>query len=128
MSAGPGKVPFDRYTQRERMLTIPERWRKQYTNERGNWRTVHPVGRFEHSAEVIYQDLLRLDLRTCAPEEVDAIIGNNGWTTVRCEHCDQASYGEFFGLGSPEAEGTFFLCRPCAEHLCYTLRRGKVSR
>ncbi len=84
--------------ERDLILDVANAWKEQY----GSFNT--------H----IYKSLLALDLNTAAAEDVEAIIGNKSWTSIRCNECD--NYTDFaIQVGEePDYESrTACLCKSC---------------
>lgn len=90
--------------------TAAERWKWQYcANEKaGIWDKTE-----SGSSEAIYKNLRALgDLPS--PEAVDAVIGNNSWTTFMCDGCyEHVRAGIFIESESKIIE----ICDDCSEPL-----------
>lgn len=82
---------------RNKILTVVKRWEAQY-----------PDGARAETLE----KLRALDLTTATAAEVDAIIGNNSWTHVSCDHCN-ASTEWALQLDNPWGSTPLVLCRDC---------------
>lgn len=86
---------------------VPEWWAKQYDNE------------YEYSAskKEITSKLNNL-VKPLIKEEIDAIIGNDSWTSFKCAHCNKQSkkliYIALQCYNSFE-DATVSLCKPCLE-------------
>jgi len=65
---------------RDALDRIPARWRGQYGQ--GYYLT-------DHAKQEIQKKLDALVIGKFMPEEVDAIIGNSGWTVFNCDLCDE---------------------------------------
>jgi hypothetical protein len=93
------------FTTRSLIRRVPERWRKQY-------------GGFDSRPDDkrdIYERLLKLDMETCSEADVAAIIGNGGWTRIRCDGCDRDDVKMAVQVGQePDYESaTATLCFAC---------------
>lgn len=68
--------PFSFESPRTKILDVANAWRRQYGEKPTDirWRRV-------------LKKLDALDKTTATPEEVDAIIGNNSWTSEVCSVC-----------------------------------------
>jgi hypothetical protein len=86
-------------TKQDVLRGVPERWRQQY-----------PVSRDE-----IYQKLLAvIDSGNYSESQIDAIIGNDSWTSLACYECDQEAELIIHLGEEPNYESkTFFLCASC---------------
>lgn len=58
------------------------RWHSQYHRD-GEWRTV-----VSGNAKIIHDKLLDIGMHP-SPDGVDAAIGNDSWTRVQCDCCNQ---------------------------------------
>lgn len=94
-------------TRKGRAAQVSAKWAEQYRDDN----TALPNGRTK--AEVLV--LLWALGPTPDPDEVDEIIGNGSWTSVRCGECD-ARPDEVVRVGEePDYESaTAYLCRWCA--------------
>lgn len=64
-------------TERDNILGIVEAWEKQYhARTSGSW------------AQEKLDALRKLDLASVTAEDVESIIGNSGWVSIRCEECE----------------------------------------
>jgi len=104
-------------TQRDRIRTVAERWRETYepfTDDRPrfSWRTgmVSPPLNTRQIAE----QLDALDPETATDEEVNVIIGNDSWTRLTCDECDEDVDAVLTVGEEPDHEShTASLCRTC---------------
>lgn len=65
-------------TTRSQILSVAERWDRQY-----------PSRRPDHVRDPIRKRLHELDKTTATAADVAAIIGNDSWTKCMCNECDQ---------------------------------------
>lgn len=93
-------------TQRQKIQSVAERWRKQY-----------PVERCESQPDkaVIYEKLCALDLNTCSADEVNKIIGNSSWTRFDgCHECGNEEKQTVMLGQEPDYESyTAWICADC---------------
>lgn len=68
-------------TRRDRIKSVPRRFAEQYPNGDKQSHTGAPYAD-------LHQALAELDLETCKRQDVDKIIGNDSWTALRCDVCD----------------------------------------
>lgn len=87
------------FNARTKIRGVPARWHNQY-----------PKGRAEESQLEVGRKLDALNLETASAADVDAIIGNNSWTTERCDECG-AQVHEGVVLGE---HTTVSICAICA--------------
>lgn len=86
-------------TAREKILNVAGRWARQY-----------PDGKAGHHADVSAK-LQALNPATATAAEVNAIIGNDSWTTEWCDEC--GTYHEaVIQLGE---DANIHLCANCAK-------------
>lgn len=63
---------------RDVIKAIPKRWRKHY-----------PDNFYGNDKLEIWQKLALLNTETCDPSVIDDIIGNESWTSLKCDECDR---------------------------------------
>lgn len=110
-------------TQRDQIRTVAERWKEQYCRRAFSpaanavidfWSTTYS----NESTEAIYNKLAALDGETATAADVDAIIGNNSWSSVgyHCSECDTQPADAILQVGEEldYDSCTAFLCRDCA--------------
>lgn len=94
-------------TRRDVIRGIAKRWHEQY----GDNPERHGPDKTE-----IYRGLLALDLETCSPADVEAVIGNATWTRLKCNGCGRDVDAVVQVGDEPDYESsTADLCRSCAE-------------
>lgn len=92
-------------TQRDRILTVADRWRRQYSYK----------GVDQDKLDIL-KNLEALDLATCSAEDVDRVIGNNSWTCVDCNECEAKTDWVIVVGEEPDYESqTARLCRSCVQ-------------
>ncbi len=98
-------------TQRDTILQIPKRWASQYPESQ----TLSDGS----NTGTILKRLRKLDLKTCAPEDVDRIIGNDSWTTqLKCDECKEYVNWVLQVGDEPDYESdTACLCKACAREV-----------
>lgn len=87
-------------------MECASRWAAQYANYAGD--EAYSVHR------EIGRKLASLDPETVSAEQVNAIIGNDGWTTLKCNECN-ASVKTVLEVGEPRdyESRTVRLCAWC---------------
>ncbi len=93
-------------TRAELAATAVDRWFNQYFAPRtGDWR-------YGDHNRVVYEKLKELNNPT--PEQVNAIIGNNGWTSIACDECGEKR-DCVIRLGQPPdyESATAYICGDC---------------
>lgn len=103
-------------TERDRIREVAERWARQYPPG--------PETLPRHRA--ITKRLRALDPETATSAEVEAIIGNESWTTDRCNECKEWTHGWAIMVGDePNYESsTATLCLGCARKVAALLPVG----
>lgn len=105
------------FTTRDVIRRVADKWHSQYqpfANDSAPW-----CGKTKSG---IWQELVALNKETATAEQVNAIIGNEYWTRMKCDECAQ-EVDWLIRLGQePEYESsTASLCQEClrkaAEHL-----------
>lgn len=62
-----------------------KKWKEQYCDQEGRW---HPKwARLDNPFQSKYAALLELG-GTPKPEDVNTIIGNDSWTSLKCDECE----------------------------------------
>lgn len=109
------KTPMRIVTMRELIRSVPEHWRASYE------RTEYWLSdRWGESKQETYKRLLKLNLETCTPADVTAVIGNSSWTYLRCDECG-ASVDQVLMFGTAGYEtSTHSLCAKCV-HAAFAL-------
>ena len=69
-------------TTRTRILDVVGNYAANYPGDR-----TFPDGR--HSQDILAA-LKALDLHTCSAQDVEALVGNPSWTTLRCDECQRS--------------------------------------
>lgn len=92
-------------TERDRIRNVAERWAQVY--EKGYYAN-DPV------KQGILQSLRMLNPETCSAADVNKVIGNKSWTTMRCNECKEDTTW-IIQLGeTPDCESaTANICRAC---------------
>lgn len=70
-------------TKRDVIKKVAARWHEAYFDEKGRG------DYYGEDKPEIYAELLGLHLDTCTEDEVTAIIGNDSWTELRCDVCNE---------------------------------------
>lgn len=102
-------------TQRHAIRVSPARWKRQYAKN-GDWRG-------DEESKAIYEKLMALDRDTCSAADVDAIIGNDSWTTQLCYACSQYVPD---AVVITRMEGEFRICVACCEKVA--LLAGEIPK
>lgn len=71
---------------RDIIMKVKSRWDAQYSSS-GSFRYDYPNLKTGLTLSGVSKALGALDLSACAPEDVDRIIGNKGWTSLTCDSC-----------------------------------------
>lgn len=85
-------------------------WYNTYYDRRNGWR-------YGDNKRVIFEELVALGQEP-DPDDVDRIIGNNSWTSTRCDECGESP--EFVVMVGEEPDyesNTVFICSPCILNL-----------
>lgn len=107
---------------------VAARWEKQYFDDKtGKWKALNLLG--VKSAASIHRALLDLP-DDASREDIDAIIGNDSWTTTSCDLCfDECTH--VVKVNRDEYDTRFRLCQRCATdigaaaiHLADSLERA----
>lgn len=101
-------------TVRGEIRTVVERWHEQYKPEIDDLRDRYPGS---SDKRAIYRRLRGLDVETCTPGDVAAIIGNDSWTNLSCDVCERRGLDVVVRVGQePDYEARYVdLCRSCAK-------------
>ncbi len=106
-------------TQRDLIRKVAKRWREQYepfTNDPPifSWRTgtySPPI-----SKRQIAEKLDAIDTETATAADVEAIIGNDSWTDLKCDECGKYVDSVLTVGDEPDFESrTASLCRDCVK-------------
>lgn len=97
-------------TERQEILGVAERWKNNYCKPGGEWYTLHK----NISAGFIYSRLYELDLNTATAKQVNDIIGNESWTRIKCDECEE-NKTELIDVGQKEdyESRTACICFDC---------------
>ena len=115
-----------RITERDRILTVAERWDAQYSiNIEGMPpRPDNPLASGD-TARQISERLHKLNLKKVKASTVNNVIGNDSWTRIKCEECekDVEQAVVLYGSGSDSA---IEICESCL-NLAKRVIQGKVQ-
>ena len=115
-----------RITERDRILTVAERWDAQYSiNIEGvPPRPDNPLAS-EDTARQISERLHKLNLKKVKASTVNKVIGNDSWTRIVCEECEKTAEQVvvLYGSGS---DTTIEICESCL-NLAKRVIQGKVQ-
>lgn len=100
-------------TQRDLIRALPANWREQY-----------PDGGY-HGHKHVQALLDALDLELATPEQVAAIIGNDSWTTLNCDGCDQRKPWIVQVGAAPDWESA--TARLCGQCLAEAVKAGAMG-
>lgn len=91
-------------TQRDKIKSVVERWRRQYGS-----------GGYGDDKLEILKRLESLDLETCSASDVDQIIGNSSWTRLApCHECGAEGVQTVMLGQEPDYESyTAWVCKEC---------------
>ena len=101
-------------TRRKLIEAVAQRWQSHYLRD-GQW------SKFAGNSESIYYLLLKLDLKTCPASDVDAIIGNDSWTTMTCDQCRKPVDAVVEVGAPPDYESS-------TAKLCFTCIKSSMER
>ena len=105
-------------TERELIRTVAAKWAKQYRP--GSWS-------YNNEKAEITRRLFALNPEMASREDVDKIIGNNSWTTIRCNECNAyVSLGIQVGEEPDIESQTVILCSACVLTV-YTLLQERPA-
>lgn len=94
-------------TKRDQIQSVVVRWTEQYKN--------FPP---DYWAYETLKKLKQLNFNTCSATDVDIIIGNGSWTTIRCSECQiRVDAVVIFNDGH--------LCKKCIEEAQLLFNEGK---
>ena len=98
------------FTERDLILGVVGRWKAQY-NPKYALKNPHMLDKME-----ILNKLEKLDLKTTTAQEVNAIIGNDSWTTMWCHECGSGEL-PIVQVGQEEdyESAAANLCKSCLE-------------
>jgi hypothetical protein len=98
-------------TERSKILSIIDKWKEAYCSK------------FD---DKILNDLKKLNLNTTTAEEVNAIIGNDAWTSCECDECKQKVQKIIMVGEEPDYESrTAFLCKDCLSKAFSMMNEGE---
>lgn len=97
-------------TGQQHVKSVAAKWKRQYENGDGTWSTT-----VNGSSKVIFDKLSSLP-DNATPADVEAIIGNDGWTGHRCCECGDQAQSVVIAIGQSE-EHECMLCLDCAKSL-----------
>jgi hypothetical protein len=92
-------------TRERRAAEAARRWRRQYFKD-DRW-----VSTFSGSSEDIYRALRGLG-QSPDPDKVDGLIGNESWTEIECDLCDESV--ETAAVMEADGRG-ITICQPCSK-------------
>jgi DNA-directed RNA polymerase subunit RPC12/RpoP len=103
-------------TKREVIRDVAKRWREQYEP----FKEERPLFSVRNGIQIcktkreIADELDSLDKETASDADVDAIIGNEYWTSMKCDECGQ-EVDVLIRVGQEPDYGshTAYLCMPC---------------
>lgn len=95
-------------TTRDMIRGVADAWKEQYKHG-GSWSST-----FDGSSKAVWSRLKALDVETATVADVEAIIGNASWTSLKCNQCGQ-EVDTVVQLGeSPDYESrTVDVCADC---------------
>jgi hypothetical protein len=110
-----------RITERDRILTVAERWDAQYSiNIEGV--PPRPSG---DTARQISERLHKLNLKKVKASTVNKVIGNDEWTRVLCEECEK-DVEQVVALYGWSENTAIEICESCL-NLAKRVIQGKVQ-
>jgi hypothetical protein len=112
--------PMHIVTQREVIRGVVERWWNSYA---GSIQDPSKDGPWVHgkTKRQIYEELKTLDLKTATAEQVNAIIGNDSWTALRCNECDRDDHEQILQFGVVDYDSPHFALCPKCVHAAFAL-------
>ena len=106
----------DTITRAEVVASVPRAWERQYSDLKGPQWSSH---------QAIMQQLLALPEGFTA-EEVNRIIGNESWTSLRCEECGNEVEAVFcFGDTEYASSPSVNVCEVCIRKAGVAVRAAK---
>jgi len=103
-------------TERDLIRTVPQRWDEQY---KGPNRTPDKVA--------ISKRIRALDLESATAKDVEAAIGNDSWTELKCDECGKyVTWVVQVGEKPDYESNTANLCRECLAQV-WALSEGSKS-
>lgn len=106
-------------TQRDVIRNVANRWRQQYPQGKAYW---------PRDSEETYTALVALDKETATPEQIAKIIGNESWTRLRCDECEEDVTALLTVGEEPDYESaTASICLSCLEKAASYLPTKKVK-
>jgi len=88
---------------RDVIKSVPTRWKEQY-----------PKWYEDTTRQRQTQALDKLDLNTCSPEDIKAIIGNDSWTENECHECKRNVDTIIFIGDEPDYDAKYVqICADC---------------
>ncbi len=103
-----------RITERDRILTVAERWDAQYSMLASG-----------DTARQISERLHKLNLKKVKASTVNKVIGNDSWTRVMCEECEK-DVGQAVVLYGSWPDTAIEICESCL-NLAKRVIQGKVQ-
>lgn len=106
-----------RITERDRILTVAERWDAQYSMLASG-----------DTARQISERLHKLNLKKVKASTVNKVIGNDSWTRVTCEECEK-DVGQavvLYGIWGSGSDSAIEICESCL-NLAKRVIQGKVQ-
>lgn len=99
-------------TLRSQIKKVCIHWKSTYLGSGNDWAK---LGYYGSDKKHIYNQLMKLDLDTCTPQDVAVIIGNDSWARQHeCGECDN-KFDTVIEIGQePDCESyTAYLCLDC---------------
>lgn len=110
-------------TQRQLIQAVAKRWRQQYQPFKPD--AILHGGK---TKQEIADALDKLDGDTATAEDVNAIIGNDSWTDLKCDECKEYVTATIEVGDEPDYEShTAELCLNCAEKAAALIRGMRVQ-
>lgn len=94
-------------TLRDKIRHVLAGWWSQYCDGKEWHIGYNQPGR----SEQVYKELCALDLDHCSAEDVEAVIGNDTWTTLECYECGEVA--DKVVAFEVNHEYLFYLCAGC---------------
>jgi hypothetical protein len=106
-------------TQRDQIRGVCKAWREQYPLAAKHFADKHEI----------YHRLCQLNLEQCRAEDVNDIIGNVSWTSLRCDECNQETDWLLYVGEPPDYESrTARLCKSCCKQVAQMVARKTKTK
>ena len=104
-------------TRREKIANVAQAWKKQYY-ERNKW-----IYNTQGDKEAKYNRLMRLP-SDATEHDIEEIIGNDSWTGVDCNICEDEHCIAVIGLGrsAEYGEPLAWVCLACLQEAAISLK------